>query len=67
MSDMGRVAFAKALQNQTGALRSKDGFWGDDRLIANDQLWRAGAGPLSGMGNGGFRQGRPFTGPPLNG
>ena len=28
MSDTGRVAFAKALQNQTGALRSKDGFWG---------------------------------------
>jgi hypothetical protein len=28
MSDMGRVTFAKALQNQTSALRSKDGFWG---------------------------------------
>jgi hypothetical protein len=28
MSDMGKVAFAKAQQNQTSALRSKDGFWG---------------------------------------
>lgn len=28
MSGMGRVAFAKALQNQTSALRSKDGLWG---------------------------------------
>ena len=31
MSDLGRVAFAKALQNQTSALRWKDGL-GDDRL-----------------------------------
>lgn len=28
MSDMGRVAFAKALQNHTSALRLKDGFFG---------------------------------------
>lgn len=28
MSDMAMGAFAKALQNQTSALRSKDGLWG---------------------------------------
>ena len=38
MSDMAMGAFAKALQNQTSALRSKDGLLGDDRLNANDRL-----------------------------
>lgn len=27
MSDIEKVAFAKALQNQTSALRTEDGFW----------------------------------------
>lgn len=28
VADLWRVAFAKALQNQTSVLRSKDGIWG---------------------------------------